>query len=218
MECQKARIGTIEMADYQQVSSPLSVLTPPPFPLVELLNMLIKDMRKPEEIKENKRVLSSQEPLKSLSPITITLLKFLTSAEQVGFNKVAKLPRNVGRLHNRSFSVTKNNYKSCLREAEILLLRLNEFAPDIKQISRLKTQKKIGSGILLLAFLICAALLLIHFFPVLRSDIDMLGLLKQWNHTVIDDTLNMTCRDLVAPFQNKTNCDISETDCVQYPM
>ena len=49
VECQKARIGTIEMADYKQVSSPLSVLTPPPFPLVELLNMLIKDMRKPEE-------------------------------------------------------------------------------------------------------------------------------------------------------------------------
>ena len=45
-----------------------------------------------------------------------------------------------------------------------------------------------------------------------RSDIDMLGLLEQWNHTVIDDTLNMTCRDWVAPFQNKTNCDISETE------
>ena len=48
---------TIEMADYKQVSSPLSVLTPPPFPLVELLNMLIKDMRKPKEDKENKSVL-----------------------------------------------------------------------------------------------------------------------------------------------------------------
>ena len=85
--------------------------------------------------------------------------------------------------------------------------------PEIKQISRLKTQKKLGSGILLLVILICAALFFIHFLPMPRSDINMIGLLEQSNHTVIDDTLNMTCRDWVAPFQNKTNCDISAMSC-----
>ena len=59
----------------------------------------------------------SQGLPKSLSPITITLLKFLTPA----FNEVAKLPRNLVRLHNRSFSVTKDNYGSCLSEAKTIL-------------------------------------------------------------------------------------------------